>query len=150
MNASYSFAQAKSLVVDDLARQKTQDSKQASEPKRQKFRPSRLMIGVIGIRIEEGGAGERQPDSPGRGHFRWEGVGWCYRLVSGEKIFESLRLGITKPPWDSRPHGKLLRSSGARFRAVYFEARRHITEDRYQHAGHQRWESCSETWFDAL
>jgi hypothetical protein len=70
MNASYSFAQAKSLVVDDLARQKTQDLKQASEPKRQKFRPSRLMIGVIGIRIEEGGAGERQPDSPGRGHFR--------------------------------------------------------------------------------
>jgi hypothetical protein len=70
MNASYSFAQAKSLVVDDLARQKTQDRKQASEPKRQKFRPSRLMIGVIGTRMEEGGAGERQPDSPGRGHFR--------------------------------------------------------------------------------
>jgi len=78
MNASYSFAQAKSLVVDDLARQKTQDRKQASEPKRQKFRPSRLMIGVIGTRMEEGGAGERQPDSPGRGHFRWERVGWCY------------------------------------------------------------------------
>jgi hypothetical protein len=30
MNASYSFAQAKYLVVDDLARQKTQDRKQAS------------------------------------------------------------------------------------------------------------------------
>jgi hypothetical protein len=62
MNASYSFAQAKSLVVDDLARQKTQDRKQASEPKRQKFRPSQLMIGVIGTRMEEGGAGERQPE----------------------------------------------------------------------------------------
>ena len=57
MNASYSFAQAKSLVVDDLARQKTQDRKQASEAKKQKFRPSRLMIGVIGTRMEEGGAG---------------------------------------------------------------------------------------------
>ena len=29
----------------------------------------------IGIRIEEGGAGERQPDSPGRCHFRLETVG---------------------------------------------------------------------------
>ena len=28
------------------------------------------LIGVIGTTMEEGGAGERQPDSPGRGHFR--------------------------------------------------------------------------------
>jgi hypothetical protein len=67
MNASYSFAQAKSLVVDDLARQKTQDHRiisEQAEPKRQKFRQSRLMGWR---RVEQG---ERQPYSPGRGHFR--------------------------------------------------------------------------------
>ena len=58
MNASYSFAHANFSVVDDLARQKTQDRKQASGAKRQKFRQSRLMIGVVGTRMLEGGAGE--------------------------------------------------------------------------------------------
>jgi hypothetical protein len=52
MNASYSFAQAKSLVFDDLARQKLRIVSEQAEPKRPKFRQSRLMIGVIGTRME--------------------------------------------------------------------------------------------------
>jgi len=50
MNASYSFAQTKSFVFDDLARQKLRIVSEKAEPKRPKFRQSRLMIGVIGTR----------------------------------------------------------------------------------------------------
>ena len=63
----WSAAPNQSRVVDDLARQKTQVVSKQAEPKRQKFRQSRLMIGVIGTRMEEGGAGEGYRFLPKRG-----------------------------------------------------------------------------------
>jgi hypothetical protein len=56
MKASYSFAQAKSLVVDDLAWQKLRIVSNQAEPKRQKFRQSQrdgkaLRITVVYSRV---------------------------------------------------------------------------------------------------